>query len=404
MDLKISFITLNYPKSIAVLRFVATLIDALFFFILSDIFMLLNQNFYIHILLMLSIMALYYVLVEGLTGYTIGKVIARIKVVNNEGYAPGLIKSIIRSAFRLVEVNPYILGGLIAGIVCFSSARRQRIGDLVAGTYVIKVKNLKNFFENIENQILNNENSLIDKMGNSSLFNNDSNTFFRIDSSYISDIGKHKNEINKGKKKAIIATSTFSLLVVLSIVFMAIYPNNYNDSYTNSYANSENFKGKKMTGKSKAVEIAVPYSWFKSVSNEYEILVGDNDAYVAVVRIDKDDYAKDFSLLEYCEAKNYDLSNNIKNGTGTEFENIMISGHPAIRFEYSGEEDNYKISYLFTVVEVPDAFYQIAGWTTQKKFASSRETFQNVADSFRLKSESKEVFSQKYLNQKGNYR
>jgi uncharacterized RDD family membrane protein YckC len=37
----------------------------------------------------------------------------------------------------LVEVNPILLGGLPAAAVVALSPTRQRLGDLVAGTYVL---------------------------------------------------------------------------------------------------------------------------------------------------------------------------------------------------------------------------------------------------------------------------
>ena len=45
--------------------------------------------------------------------------------------------ALIRSALRLVEVNPLLLGGLPAGLVIIASERKQRIGDLLAGTLVV---------------------------------------------------------------------------------------------------------------------------------------------------------------------------------------------------------------------------------------------------------------------------
>jgi len=43
---------------------------------------------------------------------------------------------------RLVEVNPLLLGGLPAGIAVAMSRRRQRLGDMLAGTYVVRRKDL----------------------------------------------------------------------------------------------------------------------------------------------------------------------------------------------------------------------------------------------------------------------
>jgi uncharacterized RDD family membrane protein YckC len=39
-----------------------------------------------------------------------------------------------------LEANPILLGGIPAGIAIFSSERKQRIGDALAGTVVIPRK------------------------------------------------------------------------------------------------------------------------------------------------------------------------------------------------------------------------------------------------------------------------
>ena len=43
---------------------------------------------------------------------------------------------------RLLEVNPLLFGGLPAGIAILTSERKQRIGDMLAGTVVVS-SNLK---------------------------------------------------------------------------------------------------------------------------------------------------------------------------------------------------------------------------------------------------------------------
>jgi uncharacterized RDD family membrane protein YckC len=47
---------------------------------------------------------------------------------------------LIRSGLRIFEVNPLLLGGLPAGLVIIASQRKQRIGDLLAGTVVVSNK------------------------------------------------------------------------------------------------------------------------------------------------------------------------------------------------------------------------------------------------------------------------
>lgn len=43
---------------------------------------------------------------------------------------------------RLVEVNPFLLGGIPAGIAVALSTYNQRLGDMLAGTYVVVTKKL----------------------------------------------------------------------------------------------------------------------------------------------------------------------------------------------------------------------------------------------------------------------
>ncbi|RTE11197.1 RDD family protein [Paenibacillus whitsoniae] len=80
----------------------------------------------------------YIFIMEGLLGWTIGKWLFRIRVVNAEGNAPGLLKSLIRTLLKVIEANPMMFGGGIAGIVALISKKRQRLGDMLAKTYVVK--------------------------------------------------------------------------------------------------------------------------------------------------------------------------------------------------------------------------------------------------------------------------
>ena len=48
----------------------------------------------------------------------------------------------MRTLLRLFEVNPLLLGGIPAAIAVLCSKNRQRLGDMLAGTYVIRTKDL----------------------------------------------------------------------------------------------------------------------------------------------------------------------------------------------------------------------------------------------------------------------
>jgi uncharacterized RDD family membrane protein YckC len=85
----------------------------------------------------------YFVVFEALWGRTLGKLITGTVVVDRDGRAPGFAKALARTLLRVVEVNPVLIGGLPAGIALLVTQRHQRIGDLLAGTYVVRRKHLK---------------------------------------------------------------------------------------------------------------------------------------------------------------------------------------------------------------------------------------------------------------------
>ena len=85
----------------------------------------------------LVLLAAYFPVMEGLTGYSVGKFIARARVIDDRGNVPGIWRAAIRTIFRLLEVNPVFLGGIPAGLVANFSKSGQRLGDMSAGTYVV---------------------------------------------------------------------------------------------------------------------------------------------------------------------------------------------------------------------------------------------------------------------------
>lgn len=74
-----------------------------------------------------------------MNGQSFGKRILKIKVISLNGAQPSLGQYFIRWIFRLVDFS--ILTGYLGGLICIAvSERKQRIGDMVAGTTVIKTQ------------------------------------------------------------------------------------------------------------------------------------------------------------------------------------------------------------------------------------------------------------------------
>lgn len=80
----------------------------------------------------------YYVFFETLwNGQTPGKRIAGLKVIKDNGAAISIIDSTVRNFLRIIDFAPscYLLGALSI----LHSRRNQRIGDMAAGTIVVKI-------------------------------------------------------------------------------------------------------------------------------------------------------------------------------------------------------------------------------------------------------------------------
>jgi uncharacterized RDD family membrane protein YckC len=97
----------------------------------------------IAILGFLLIPLLYFIVLEALWGVSLGKLVTGLRVVDKSGRPPGAVKAIVRTLLRLLEVNPLLLGGIPAGIAVLATKRKQRLGDMAAGTYVLSRRKIR---------------------------------------------------------------------------------------------------------------------------------------------------------------------------------------------------------------------------------------------------------------------
>jgi uncharacterized RDD family membrane protein YckC len=138
------------PVSLLVLRAIGAQIDILVILMLLIVpTALLGKEHlsdhvwdYIIVFWLLALIA-YFLVFEALWGRTLGKLVTGTIVIDCNGRAPGFAKAFARTVLRLVEVNPLLIGGLPAGIALLVTKRHQRMGDLLAGTYVVRKKYLK---------------------------------------------------------------------------------------------------------------------------------------------------------------------------------------------------------------------------------------------------------------------
>ena len=126
-------------------RILATLIDYLVFLgwlllaiAVPTVGLKLSLSTFYYVLIGLLPILLYDLLCEWLlNGQSLGKIAMGIRVVMLDGAQPGLGAYLLRWLMRIVDTR--LLGGLVAVITIAANGRGQRLGDVAAGTTVVKL-------------------------------------------------------------------------------------------------------------------------------------------------------------------------------------------------------------------------------------------------------------------------
>ena len=136
-------VDIDYPVAGLGERIAARLIDLAAFFGLYILFILLGvlirtETVFFILLIILGVLYVFYNLIceVFMDGQSLGKRLMKIKVISIDGSQASIGQYFIRWLFRLVDFALTAqIGGLIAVAV---SENKQRIGDMVAGTTLIK--------------------------------------------------------------------------------------------------------------------------------------------------------------------------------------------------------------------------------------------------------------------------
>ena len=86
-------------------------------------------------LLSFIIFLAYFTYLEGSKGQTIGKMVTKIKVVGEDGEMINMNQAFTRNILRVIDG---LLAYLIGAILIWRSDKKQRLGDRIAKTVVIK--------------------------------------------------------------------------------------------------------------------------------------------------------------------------------------------------------------------------------------------------------------------------
>lgn len=100
---------------------------------------LVGGDFWIWALIVTIVGVLYWMILPGLKGWTLGKLITGIRVVKDDGTCPaGVGKNVVRQLLWIADYFPYFIPYLAGFIVALTNDRNKRVGDIVAGTLVVR--------------------------------------------------------------------------------------------------------------------------------------------------------------------------------------------------------------------------------------------------------------------------
>lgn len=337
---KMGELTVTYGVSIFFKRWAATIIDFILFlgFIGFLLFTMYDtKNWGIPILAVLFLIPAYYIFLEGYTGFTLGKFIMRIQTVNADGGTTGPLKALIRTALRLIEVNPFLVGGLPAGICVLVTKEKQRLGDIVAKTYVVNARDLE----------------------------------------------------PPNRERKTVLTVIFTLLGIFAVVFiiLGIVTLATKDFGESSSTGARTEETKVFVSKDGNFELTTPSDWKKddSLNDEADISASNwfKEKYAIVLSENKADFESGYTLEDYEETIESNFIDGLSDSPIYEPYPTMINGNPAYRFVVEEQSDGIPIVYSIAVIETPTHFHQLVTWTEERKYDRYEEELDSVIASFK---------------------
>ncbi|PWV98621.1 putative RDD family membrane protein YckC [Paenibacillus cellulosilyticus] len=248
----------------------------------------------------------YFVLLEAFFGSTVGKWALQIRVVKMDRSAPGFGRALLRSVIKTFESSILMLCGIVSVILILVTRKKQRLGDMAAGTFVLRARDAK--------------------------------------------------PLDRGRLAAMRA-----LLIVLSVTAVMCIPISIS-GMVKLAASPQTFE----TADGQ-YQLQAPSSWdaedtdgelyISNFLSDESVIVGSDDEYTLDGWVTLEEYHE--IILDWLpEAIEAELD-------GGQSEAISLNGHPAYRFTMNGRSDGERQAYNVTVTGDEDKYYFIVAWVSK---------------------------------------
>jgi uncharacterized RDD family membrane protein YckC len=93
------------------------------------------SNRTVWVIIIAAFAILYFIVIPGITGKTIGKWLTGTTIVRADGRPPGIWRQFVREFMWIIDG---LFVNLVAFITAMASKNHQRVGDMLAKTYVVR--------------------------------------------------------------------------------------------------------------------------------------------------------------------------------------------------------------------------------------------------------------------------
>lgn len=148
----------------------------------------------------------------------------------------------------------------------------------------------------------------------------------------------------------------------------------------------ETQKPQTMVSSDAKCQITVPGSWRKQTGLHDDAIIQAanplSELYVIVIPDNKVDFGKSANLDFITKLVRDNLNQTVTAPVISEPVATTINGLPAKQFEVSGEVENIKIKYIYAVIDAPQNYYQVIGWTLTSRYETNKGKLMEVINSF----------------------
>lgn len=144
-----------------------------------------------------------------------------------------------------------------------------------------------------------------------------------------------------------------------------------------------------------SVQLTFPDDWNEDLSLNRAAIIGaskyETEKYTLVMPTQKVTLSEGATLNDFYEVMSVNMQETVVNYAETNLEELTINGMNAMQYVVNGEVENVKITYLITLIESENRFYQLASWTLPSLYDQYEEEYKGIAASFNVSPEAEKA-------------